>query len=64
MGKRMSSKVIAGLAEMVEITDVGIAWHRAHRSPKRVYANLLAARSYAQDLVRRYNARVEKRASR
>lgn len=64
MGKRLSSKVIKGMAEMIEITDVGISWHRMNKSPKRVYAALLAARAYAADIVRKYDARVEKRAAR
>lgn len=63
MGKRMSAKVVKGLREMAEITEAGIIWHQAHRTPKRVYAGLVAARAYALDLVRKYEQRVEKRAS-
>jgi len=64
MAKRMSSKVIAGLVSLVAMADDSISWHRKHGSAKKTYAEISAAREYANDLIRRYNARVEKRASR
>jgi len=64
MGKRMSSKVIAGLTSLVAMADDSIGWHKRHGSAKKAYAEIHAAREYANDLIRRYNARVVKRGNR
>ncbi len=64
MGKRITGKVVLGLISLQEMADDSISWHRKHGTPKKGYAELVAAREYAADLIRRYNARVEKRASR
>lgn len=60
----MTSRVILGLVSMSKMAADSISWHRFHGTPKKEYADLIAARNYANDLIRRYNARVEKRASR
>lgn len=60
----MTSRVILGLVSMSKMAADSISWHRKHGTPKKGYADLVAARDYANDLIRRYNARVEKRASR
>lgn len=64
MQKRMSSRVARGILQMAEITEAGIAWHKIHRTPKHVYADLESARNYVLEIVRKHNARVAKRASR
>ncbi len=64
MGKRITSRVIRGLVSMSTMATDSISWHRFHGTPKKEYADLVAARDYANDLIRRYNARVVKRGNR
>lgn len=61
--KRLRTSALQGLTEMIRLANDSLSYLRAHGATKEKMKDLTAGRDYAEELIRRHNARVARRAA-